>query len=120
MPPRCYVTHMPIDTNSDATRRRDDHHAPEWHLYLVRCRGGSLYTGIATDVERRLAEHRAGKGAKYLRGRGRLKLVYKQRIGDRGAALKIEGLVKKWPKEKKERLAAFGIGIEELTQRSHP
>lgn len=103
---------MPPDTHSDAPCRRDDRVA-EWYLYLVRCRGGSLYTGIATDVERRLAEHRAGKGAKYLRGRGRLKLVYKQRIGNRGAALKIERRVKKWPKDKKERLVASGIGIED-------
>lgn len=118
-PPRCYVTLMPPDTHSDAPCRRDDR-VTEWYLYLVRCRGGSLYTGIATDVERRLAEHRAGKGAKYLRGRGRLKLVYKHRIGNRGAALKIERRVKKWPKDKKERLAASGIGIEELMQRDRP
>jgi len=118
-PPRCYVTLMPPDTHRDAPCRRDDR-VTEWYLYLVRCRGGSLYTGIATDVERRLAEHRAGKGAKYLRGRGRLKLVYKQRIGNRGAALKIERRVKKWPKDKKERLVADGIGIQELMQRDRP
>lgn len=104
---------MPPDTPSEASCPRDDR-MPEWYLYMVRCRGGSLYTGIATDVERRLAEHRAEKGAKYLRGRGRLKLVYKQRIGNRGAALKIERLIKKWPKEKKERLVASGVGIEEM------
>jgi putative endonuclease len=110
---------MPPKTNSDAPCRSDDR-VPEWYLYLVRCRGGCLYTGIATDVERRLAEHRAGKGAKYLRGRGRLKLVYKQRVGDRGAALKMERQVKKWPKDKKERLVASGAGIEEMIQRGHP
>jgi putative endonuclease len=93
---------------------------PEWYLYMVRCRGGSLYTGIATDVERRLAEHRAGKGAKYLRGRGRLKLVYKRRIGHLGAALKIESRIKKWPKYRKERLAASGIGMEEMLRRTNP
>ena len=38
-----------------------------WHLYLLRCRDGSLYAGIATDVERRFREHAAGKGAKYTR-----------------------------------------------------
>jgi putative endonuclease len=115
-PPRCYVTLMSPKTNSDAPCGREDR-LREWYLYLVRCRGGSLYTGIATDVERRLAEHRAGKGAKHLRGRGPLKLVYKQRIGSRAAALKIESRVKKWPKEKKERLAAAGTGIEDTTQR---
>jgi putative endonuclease len=110
---------MSPKTNSDAPSGREDP-LPEWYLYLVRCRGGSLYTGIATDVDRRLAEHRAGKGAKYLRGRGRLKLVYKQRIGNRAAALKIEMRIKKWPKEKKERLAAAGAGLEEMMQRARP
>jgi putative endonuclease len=110
---------MPPKTNSDAPCGREDR-LREWYLYLVRCRDGSLYTGIATDVERRLAEHRAGKGAKYLRGRGRLKLVYKQRVGNRAAALKLERRIKGWPKEKKERLAAAGAGIEEMLPRDHP
>jgi predicted GIY-YIG superfamily endonuclease len=47
-----------------------------WHLYVVRCRGGELYTGIATDVVRRLSEHESGAGAKYLRGKGPLALVF--------------------------------------------
>jgi putative endonuclease len=110
---------MPRNALSDAHCGRDDR-MPEWYLYMVRCRGGNLYTGIATDVERRLAEHRTGKGAKCLRGRGRLKLVYKQRIGSRGSALKIERLIKKWPKEKKERLVASGIGIEEMMRQMNP
>jgi putative endonuclease len=109
---------MPRNAPGDATGPSDDPEPP-WYLYMVRCRGGSLYTGIATDVERRLAEHRAGKGAKYLRGRGRLRLVYRQRIGARGAALKIERLIKRWPKHKKERLVASGIGIEEMLHRDH-
>jgi putative endonuclease len=87
---------------------------PGWYLYMVRCRGGYLYTGIATDVERRLADHQANKGAKYLRGKGRLKLVFQQRIGKRSLALKIEMRVKRLPKHKKERLVSTGIGIEEL------
>ncbi len=52
-----------------------------WYLYLVRCGDGTLYTGISTDVGRRLAEHRAGKGARYLRGRGPLSLARKVRVG---------------------------------------
>jgi predicted GIY-YIG superfamily endonuclease len=67
-----------------------------------------------------LAEHRGDMGAKCLRGRGRLKLVYKQRTGKRGAALKIERLIKKWPKEKKERLVASGIGIEKMMRQDPP
>jgi putative endonuclease len=85
---------------------------PGWYLYMVRCRGGNLYTGIATDVERRLAEHQADKGARYLRGKGRLKLVFKKWIGTRSLALKMERRVKGLPKHKKERLVATGIGIE--------
>jgi putative endonuclease len=76
----------------------------DWHLYMIRCRDGSLYTGIAIDVARRLAEHRAGKGAKYLRGRGPIQLVFEKRIGERGPALTIERRVKKLPKPKKEAL----------------
>ncbi|MBT8330889.1 MAG: GIY-YIG nuclease family protein, partial [Deltaproteobacteria bacterium] len=48
-----------------------------WYVYMLRCCDGSLYTGIATDVERRFAEHQSNSGAKYLRGRGPLALVLK-------------------------------------------
>ena len=61
-----------------------------WHLYLVRCNDGSLYTGISTDVERRLDAHRNNRGARRLRGRGPLELVYSQPVGDRGLALSLE------------------------------
>ena len=63
-----------------------------WSLYMIRVKDGSLYTGIATDVKRRLAEHVEGgkKGSKYLRGRGPLKLVYQQKIGTRSQASKAE------------------------------
>lgn len=91
-----------------------------WYLYMVRCRDGSLYTGIATDVERRFADHQANKGAKYLRGKGRLNLAFKRRIGKHSLALKIERLVKRLPKEKKERLVATGIGLEAMLNRINP
>ena len=86
----------------------------KWYLYIVRCRNGSLYTGIATDVERRFAEHQANKGSKYLRGRGPLKLVFKKQIGKKELALKIERLVKKLPKLKKEKLIKSDAGLEEI------
>jgi putative endonuclease len=86
----------------------------KWYLYIVRCCNGSLYTGIATDVERRFAEHQANKGSKYLRGRGPLKLVFKKQIGKKELALKIERLVKKLPKLKKEKLIKTGAGLEEI------
>jgi len=83
----------------------------EWSLYMVRCRDGKLYTGIAIDIERRIAEHRAGKGAKYLRGRTPLKLVFKKRIGSRSLALKVEQAIKKLPKCRKEKLIEAGMDI---------
>lgn len=86
-----------------------------WSVYLLRCADGSLYTGIATDVSRRLAEHTDGeKGAKYLRGRGPLELVFQQEIGDRSLALRIEHRVKRFPKAYKEDLGRLPGRIEDL------
>lgn len=83
----------------------------EWSLYMVRCRDGKLYTGIAIDIKRRVAEHRAGKGAKYLRGRAPLKLVFKKRIGSRSLALKVEQAIKKLPKFRKEKIIEAGMDL---------
>lgn len=79
-----------------------------WFLYLVRTRQGHLYTGITTDVTRRLAEHQAGKGAKALRGKGPLALAYSEVVGSHSAALKRERAVKKLSKTAKEALVAKG------------
>jgi predicted GIY-YIG superfamily endonuclease len=75
-----------------------------WYLYIVRCGDDSLYSGVTLDVERRLSEHRAGKGSKYLRGRGPLRVVYVREFSSRGAALSAEISIKKLPRHKKERL----------------
>lgn len=75
-----------------------------WKLYILRCRDGSLYTGITTDVEKRFAAHNAGKGAKYTRGRGPLELVYSEACGDHSAALKRELEIKSLPREEKMKL----------------
>lgn len=81
-----------------------------WYLYMLRCGDGSLYTGISSDVERRLREHRgeAGKnrGAKALRGKQPLQLVYKQAVADRSEALKLEYRVKSLSRLLKEQLAS--------------
>ena len=89
----------------------------DWHLYLIRVRGGSLYTGIATDVERRFAEHEAGgkKGSKYLRARRPLELVFQQKIGNRSQALKMECAVKNLSKTAKEQLAKGNLKLDDLT-----
>ncbi len=78
-----------------------------WHLYMVRTSHDQLYTGITQDVTRRFMEHQEGgkKAAKYLRGKGPLKLVFQQEIGSRSSALKAEIALKKLPKREKESLA---------------
>ena len=75
-----------------------------WKLYLLRCKDGSLYTGITTDVEARLEAHRRGKGAKYTRGRGPLELAYTEECGTHSQALKREAEVKRLTREEKEQL----------------
>ena len=75
-----------------------------WYVYILRCADGTLYTGTTDDVERRLAAHRAGKGAKYTRGRGPLELVHTEELPDKSAALKREYAVKQLRREEKEKL----------------
>jgi putative endonuclease len=91
---------------------------PEWHVYLVRTRQGTLYTGIATDVSRRLSEHeRAGERAsKYLRSRGPLELAYQTKIGSHSLALKVERSVKQLTRKQKERIVTTTPAGEELLE----
>lgn len=77
-----------------------------WYLYMLRCGDGSLYTGITVDVEKRLAAHRSGKGAKYTRGRGPLELVYQERCAGHSDALRRERAIKALTKEEKLTLIA--------------
>ena len=75
-----------------------------WYVYILRCGDGTLYTGITDDIPRRLAAHRAGKGAKYTRGRGPLELVYQERVPDKSAALRREAAIQRLRRGEKERL----------------
>lgn len=75
-----------------------------WFVYLLRCRDGSLYTGCTDNVERRLAAHQAGKGAKYTRSRLPVELVYRETAADRSAALRREAAVKRLPRREKLKL----------------
>lgn len=88
----------------------------DWHLYLIRCHDGSLYTGITTNVTRRFVEHQknSGAGAKYLRGRGPLVLVFQKKLGGRSLAMGVESKVKKLPKVRKEELIRNREHIEEI------
>lgn len=72
-----------------------------YFLYILRCGDGSLYTGITTDVEKRLQTHQSGKGAKYTRGRGPLAVVYRELCGDKPTALRRELEVKALTREQK-------------------
>lgn len=77
-----------------------------WYLYILQCGDGSLYTGITTDVEKRLEAHRSGKGAKYTRGRSPLELKYREGRGTHSDALKRELEIKHLSRE--EKLALIG------------
>lgn len=77
---------------------------PCWYLYMLRTATGMLYTGITTDVARRLLQHQSGKGAKALRGKGELALVFQYQAGDRSSALRLEYRIKQLSKRQKERL----------------
>ena len=89
----------------------------DWYLYLVRCKDGSLYTGITTDVDRRFKAHQEKAGAKYLKGRGPLRLVFTERIGAKNLAFQVEHAVKRWPKSRKEQLVRAGRGcLEQVTK----
>ncbi len=75
-----------------------------WHVYMVECADGTLYTGITTDLERRVLEHNSGRGARYTSGRGPVRLVYSQRAANRSEAGAREAFIKKLKREDKIRL----------------
>lgn len=86
-----------------------------WSLYLIRTGRDDLYTGITTDVARRLSEHKAGRiGAKYLRSKGPLTLVYQVELGNRAIASKAEYGVKKLSKRTKEQVVEQNLSRAEL------
>ncbi|MBL91426.1 MAG: endonuclease [Myxococcales bacterium] len=73
----------------------------KWVVYILKCGDGSLYTGITNDFDKRLKAHRAGKGAKFTKGRGPLKVVYLDEQPDRSQALKTEWAIKKLSRQEK-------------------
>lgn len=79
---------------------------PGWQLYIVRTASGMLYTGITNDVTRRFRQHQDGKGAKALRGKGPLALMFYCEAGDRSSASKLEHQVKQLKRQDKLRLVA--------------
>ena len=77
-----------------------------WWVYLLRCRDGTLYTGITTDLARRLAQHTAGTASKYTRSRRPVTMVYRQAAKTHGDALRREIAVKKLSRAAKDALVA--------------
>ncbi|MFB6091359.1 MAG: GIY-YIG nuclease family protein [Halobellus sp.] len=80
----------------------DDH-----YVYVVECADGSLYTGYTTDVERRVAEHDAGEGAKYTRGRTPVELVHVESFDSKSEAMSREHGIKSLSRAEKERLVGL-------------
>ena len=74
----------------------------DWWVYLIRSKNNALYCGITTDLARRFKMHQQGKGAKALRGKGPLSMVWWEKVSDRSEALKMEAMIKKHPKTVKE------------------
>ena len=72
-----------------------------WHVYILECGDGTLYTGITDDVQRRLRMHRSGRGAKYTRGRLPLQLRYQETCGTYSDALRREAQIKKLSRAEK-------------------
>lgn len=72
-----------------------------WHVYMVRCSDGTLYTGIAIDVMQRIAKHNRGLGAKSLKGKLPVTLVYSQIFDTGTLARKREYEIKQWKRSKK-------------------
>lgn len=81
----------------------------DWYIYIVKCSDGSLYTGISPDVERRIIFHNSGKGAKSVKGKLPVELVYKKKIGTKILAAKKEREIKGWRREKKLSLINEGF-----------
>jgi len=72
--------------------------------YIVECADGTFYTGWTTDPIRRTKQHNSGKGAKYTRQHGPVKLVYVESLPDRGEAMRRERDIKRYTRERKMRL----------------
>jgi putative endonuclease len=82
----------------------DEEGAVHWIVYMLECVDKTLYTGITTNLDRRMAEHAAGKGARYTRGRGPFRLVYRETCQNRAEASRRETAIKLLGRTKKRQL----------------
>lgn len=92
-----------------ASRRRND-----YYVYILECSDGSFYTGITTDLVRRVAAHNAGRGARYTRSRRPVRVIYAEPAGDRAAAARRERAIKRLPRAAKEDLVRRGLDKERV------
>ncbi|MEZ9159718.1 GIY-YIG nuclease family protein [Vibrio sp. Evd11] len=83
-----------------------------WVVYLIRNRHNALYCGVTNNLERRFEQHQTGKGAKALKGKGPLELVWSFDVGSKSEALKTEYAIKQLPKLRKEKLVSLKLIIE--------
>jgi putative endonuclease len=89
-----------------------------WFVYIVECVDGTLYVGVARDVAARIAAHDAGRGARYTRGRGPLRLLAKRRCATHGDALRLEMALKRLPRQEKLTVAASRHRLARLARAS--
>jgi len=86
-----------------------------WHVYIILCSDNTLYTGITTDIARRMAEHASGRGAKYFRGRRPTSLLYLEAGHDRSSASKRELAIKGLKRPEKQLLVCSEANVAYLT-----
>ena len=89
------------------------------YVYLLRCGDGSLYCGWTVDLDRRLAAHAAGTGARYTRGRGPVAIAAAWEVADRAAAQRLEHRIKGLERSEKEALVA-GAPVDGAIRVSEP
>ena len=81
-----------------------------WCVYILRCADGTLYTGIAADLKRRLQAHRTGRGARYTRGRLPVRVLYREACANRSEASRREAAIKRLPRRRKLALTRSAAG----------
>ena len=72
-----------------------------WHLYILECKNGDLYTGVTDNIQRRFGEHKSGKGGHFTRSFGAEEILYSEKCPDKSSALKREAQIKGWTRKKK-------------------
>ena len=85
-----------------------------WYVYLALCADGTLYTGIAKDVEARIEHHNSGRGAKYTRSRRPVRLVYSEPQQDRASAQRREQSIRRMSKAEKWTLTGTQVDLESM------